>query len=286
MSVKSAHAVTAEELNKYDSICSLNHFSIAKNVIENKPIVINAFKHTHDEYEFIFPLTTLPILNYAKANYIGEVGFCYPVNPYVEHGIDVELHSKVISITVEKEYVESIKKELGFEGKYFYTRFIYKKNLLDLINAFEKEYKDGGMTRVTKLNDLSYQIVSLLIKLGLESGADNRRPERRYAKNMYKTLMFIYDNYLDPELTVEKIAEQSGYSFAYFTKAFKLYMSDTPIMHLNKLRISHAKELLKDKNLQLMDIATAVGYNNLSTFTEAFKRCMGLLPREYRNKYT
>ena len=35
----------------------------------------------------------------------------------------------------------------------------------------------------------------------------------------------------------------------------------------------------------LADIATAVGYKNLSTFTEAFKRCMGLLPSEYRNKY-
>ena len=82
-----------------------------------------------------------------------------------------------------------------------------------------------------------------------------------------------------------KIAEYSGYSLAYFTKAFKKYMHDTPIMHLNKRRISDAKALLKDKNLQLMDIATAVGYKNLSTFTEAFKRCMGLLPSEYRNKY-
>ena len=224
-------------------------------------------------------------MNYAKANYIGEVGFCYPVNPYFEHGIDVELHSKVISITVEKEYVESIKKELGFEGKYFYTRFIYKKNLLDLINAFEKEYKDGGMTRVTKLNDLSYQIVSLWIKLGLESGADNRRPEKQYVKNMKNVLMYIEKNFRDSELTIAKIAEFSGYSLAYFTKAFKLYMNDTPIMHLNKRRISHAKALLQNDKITLGEVATQCGYKNLSTFTEAFKRVMGMLPTEYRKKY-
>ena len=102
---------------------------------------------------------------------------------------------------------------------------------------------------------------------------------------MKQILLYIEDNYKDPELNIAKIAEYSGYSLAYFTKAFKKYMHDTPIMHLNKRRISDAKALLKDKNLQLMDIATAVGYKNLSTFTEAFKRCMGLLPSEYRSKY-
>ena len=137
MSVKSAHAVTLEEAKKYDFIYSLSHFSIAENYIEDKLLVLRAFKHAHDEYEFIIPITTIPLLYYAKANYIGEVGFCYPVNPYVEHGLEVDLHSKVISISVEKEYLESVKKELGFEGKLFYTRFIYKKNLIDLIKLFD-----------------------------------------------------------------------------------------------------------------------------------------------------
>lgn len=284
MSVRNAHGFDLEEISKYDSIFSLDYFSIAENYLEEKGEVIKSFKHNHDEYEFIIPLTTIPLLYYARANYIGEVGFCYPVNPYVDHGIDGDLHSKVISIAIDRSYVDKVKDELAFSNHYFYTRFIYKKDLITLIRLFETEYRKDKNAQ--KLNGIAYNITSMLIKLGLESGADNRRPERRYAKNMYKTLMFIYDNYLDPELTVEKIAEQSGYSFAYFTKAFKLYMSDTPIMHLNKLRISHAKELLKDEKLSLGEIATQSGYKNLSTFTEAFKRIMGMLPSEYRNKYT
>ena len=285
MSVKSAHAVTIDELNKYDFIYSLNHFSIAENVLENKTLVINSFKHTHDEYEFIFPLTTIPLLYYAKANYIGEVGFCYPVNPYVEHGIEVDLHSKVISITVDREYLESIKKELGFDGKYFYTRFIYKKNIIDLITSFEEEYKGNDINKTKRLNELAYAITSALIKLGLQSGEDNRRPEKQYVKNMKNVLLYIEKNYQDPELNIAKIAEYSGYSLAYFTKAFKSYMNDTPIMHLNKRRISQAKILLKNEKLSLGQIAEQSGYKNLSTFTEAFKRIMGMLPTEYRKKY-
>lgn len=285
MSVKTAHAASVEELNKYDFIFSLNHFSIAKNVFRDKTLVLNAFKHTHDEYEFIIPVTTIPLLYYAKANYIGEVGFCYPVNPYVEHGIEVDLHSKVISITVDKEYVESIKKECGYEGKFFYIRFLYKQSLIDLINQFEEEYNKEEVGKTKKLNDLAYKIVTMLVKLGLQSGEDNRRPEKQYVKNMKNVLMYIEENYKDPELTIAKIAEFSGYSLAYFTKAFKSYMSDTPIMHLNKRRISHAKALLQDEKLSLSEIAKRSGYKNLSTFTEAFKRVMGMLPTEYKKKY-
>ena len=285
MSVKTAHAVTLEEMSKYDFVFSLNHFSIAENSLEEKTRAIKAFKHAHDEYEFIFPLTTIPLLYYSGANYIGEVGFCYPVNPYVEHGIEMELHSKVISITVEKNYLNKVKAELGYDGKYFYTRFMYKKSLIDLVRLFEEEYRKENVNKVLHLNDLAQAITIQLVKLGLESGADNRRPEKQYVKNMRNVLLFIEDNFKNPELTIAKLAEYSGYSLAYFTKAFKLYMNDTPIMHLNKRRISHAKILLRNKELSLSDIAKECGYKNLSSFTEAFKRVMGMLPTEYRKKY-
>lgn len=285
MSVKTAHAVTLEEMSKYDFIFSLNHFSIAENSLENKIHSIKPFRHSHDEYEFIFPLTTIPLLYYSGANYIGEVGFCYPVNPYVEHGIEVELHSKVISITVDKVYLNKVKAELGFDGKYFYTRFMYKKNLIDLIRLYEEEYRSEDVNKIAKLNDIVQTIVNQLIKLGLESGKDNRRPEKQYVKNMRNVLLYIEENFRDPKLNIAKIAEYSGYSLAYFTKAFKLYMNDTPIMHLNKRRISEAKILLRSEDLSLSDVAKKCGYKNLSTFTQAFQRVMGMLPSEYRKKY-
>ena len=102
---------------------------------------------------------------------------------------------------------------------------------------------------------------------------------------MRNVLLYIEENYHDPELTIAKIAEYSGYSVAYFTKAFKLYMNDTPIMHLNKRRISESKVLLRNEDLSLGDIAKRCGYKNLSTFTQAFERVMGILPSEYRRKY-
>ena len=281
MSVLSAHGVTLAEVNHYDSIYSLSFFSIAENTLEDKERVLKAFIHSHEEYEFIIPITTMPLLYYEKANYIGEVGYVYPVNPFVRHGIDVDLHSKVISITVDQKYFDAIKSQLGYKDKYFYTRFLYKKNLLDLIKKFEEEYVNKGGNLVF----LADSIIKLLIELGLQSGEDNRRPERKYAKNMKNILLYIENNYTDVDLTIAKIAEMSGYSITYFTKAFKKYMHDTPIMHLNKMRISQAKVYFENSDLTIQEIAHKVGYKNISTFTEAFKRVMGMTPNYYRKKF-
>ena len=284
MSVYLAHAASKEDIGHYDLVCSLDHFSIAINEKEMKLHIVSAFKHSHDEYEFILPITTIPLLFYANANYIGEVGFCYPVNPYVEHGMEVDLHSKVISIAIDKEYFNKVKADLGFEGQYFYTRFLYKRNLLDLVKEFADAYQ-ANKEDFDILNAIAERITILLIKVGLESGADNRRPEKKYVKNMRNILMYIEKNYRDPELTIAKLADLTGYSLAYFTKAFKQYMNDTPVMHLNKRRISEAKALLRSEKMSLGDIAKASGYKNLSTFTQAFERVMGMLPSEYRKKY-
>lgn len=285
MSVYLAHGVSPEEIKKFDYIDEFDGFSIALyNYQEGKEGLL-PFQHTHEEYEFIIPLSTIPLMRYEKANYIGEVGFVYPVNPFVNHGLEfASTTSSVISITVEVSLVEQYKKELGFEGRYFYTRFIASKELMLGITKFQ-ELAHKPVPNKMILEIIRKHILSILIKDGLASGEDNRRPEKVYAKNIKQIILYMFEHYSDPDLTINKLAELCGYSTAYFSRAFKAYMNDPPVVHLNKLRLSEAKELFHDHKLTLGQIATMVGYKNLSTFTEAFKNIIGMKPKEYRDKY-
>ena len=283
MGVREAHAIDDEELKKYDSVLSLSDFSIAENKIEIKRNPMRSFNHHHDEYEFIIPLTTIPLLFYANANYIGEVGFCYPVNPYVQHGLDLKLDSKVISITISKEYVDKKKEELNFANQYFYTRFLYTRTLIELIREYQHLFASNSRNKQCRLMEIASQITTYLIKNGLRTGEDNRRPEKQF--NMRKAVLYIEDNYLDPELTIKKIADYLGYSMWYFSKAFKLYMADTPIMHLNKRRLSEARRILQDTDEPLGEVAKKCGYKNFSTFSQAFNRIMGMTPTAYRKQF-
>ena len=134
--------------------------------------------------------------------------------------------------------------------------------------------------------NLAKKICTILIQEGLSDKTDRRRPEKKYAKNIKMIILYMSEHYKELDLTIEKLANLCGYSIAYFTKAFKAYMNDSPIIHLTKLRISEAKTLmLENDKLKFGEISTMVGYKNISTFTEGFKRITGLTPKEFKSKY-
>ena len=83
-------------------------------------------------------------MRYERANYIGEVGFVYPVNPFVNHGLefDLERGSHVISIAINRAFLEQRKALLGYDNKYFYTRFLASKDLLIGIEKFQKAARE------------------------------------------------------------------------------------------------------------------------------------------------
>ena len=110
MSTYLAHGATTSEIAKYKRIDGNDVFSLAEYDSEVLEEPMRHFMHMHDEYEFVIPLKTVPLLYYQKANYIGEVGFVYPVNPNVEHGLEFDMaSSSVIDITVDRNYMESLK---------------------------------------------------------------------------------------------------------------------------------------------------------------------------------
>lgn len=270
MSVRSAHAVNLDGFIVFPEESDFS-IAISKEGVENEK-----FYHNHEEYEFILPLTTIPLLKYNEANYIGEVGYVYPVNPMTKHGIEYPLISQVITITVSKERVERVKAHFNMQGRFFYTRFPYNRTLLNLID----EYKEGSNT-----SEVASKIVDFLVYQGLISDIDNVRPAKEHNLHIKDALEYMWEHRNEQETTIALIAEQSGYSLSYFTKAFKAYMHDTPIMHLNKLRISDAKSLMFFTQLPLSEVANKCGYNNFSTFTEAFKVVQGMTPSKYKKKY-
>jgi transcriptional regulator GlxA family with amidase domain len=52
--------------------------------------------------------------------------------------------------------------------------------------------------------------------------------------------------------------------------------------YILELRINKAKELLRNTNMDILDISSAVGFENQSYFTKIFRTHTGLTPRQYR----
>lgn len=94
---------------------------------------------------------------------------------------------------------------------------------------------------------------------------------------------FIRKHYAKP-LTLTQVSGMCGMSQSGFSNKFKQYVGKTFIEFRNEVRIRIAKELLKQSDRKILDIAQDVGYDDLSFFNKMFKHAVGVSPRQYRSQ--
>lgn len=83
------------------------------------------------------------------------------------------------------------------------------------------------------------------------------------------------------KLTLETLADRSGYSISYFKRLFTDTMGVSPIRYLNNIRIEHAKEMLRSNLFTIGEIAEECGFENIYYFSNVFKKHTGVSPRNY-----
>lgn len=81
--------------------------------------------------------------------------------------------------------------------------------------------------------------------------------------------------------TVAQLAREAAMSRSAFFQRFSEAMGMAPIEYLLAWRMALAKQLLRQRDTAISDIAERVGYSSVSTFSVAFTRHVGLPPGRY-----
>jgi AraC-like DNA-binding protein len=87
----------------------------------------------------------------------------------------------------------------------------------------------------------------------------------------------------DADLGVDLVARYSGMSRQVLQRRLQA-SSTTLTAEITAVKQQRATELLVETNRSVVDIATAVGFRNSTSFARAFKSWTGESPREYRKK--
>jgi AraC family transcriptional regulator len=90
--------------------------------------------------------------------------------------------------------------------------------------------------------------------------------------------------HLNEKLSLETLAQQVGFSAYHFTYLFRQTTGETPHQFVLNKRLEQARQLLKETDLPLSQVALEVGFQNQSHFTQAFKSHLGVTPRHYRQQ--
>ncbi len=107
--------------------------------------------------------------------------------------------------------------------------------------------------------------------------------DNKYYEMVEETKRFIDRNYTDINLGVEMLAIKTGYTPNYFAKIFKSITKQYVNDYIKQVRITKAKELLKDTDFSINEISNMIGFINTTYFYSAFKKEVGLTPATYRS---
>lgn len=202
---------------------------------------------------------------------------------YLESGQEKEFFSE-LSDLIEKlrsleNLPENIRKEIYYSFAIVFLSYINrfniekdiesKQNLTILMNM---EQFASWEEFFSYINNLAYCIF------------ENNKKE--YYINNNRIVGFInnyIEKHLGEELSLTKFADLLHFNQSYLSRLYKNQTGASITEYISKLKVTKAREMLRQDNLKINEIALSLGFETPSYFTRFFKKNTNLSPQDYRD---
>lgn len=153
--------------------------------------------------------------------------------------------------------------------------------LVKLVGDEAREQRSGRELVLTRLVEvLLIEALRATASRGADPGLLGGLADPRIAR----ALRHMHD---DParSWTVEQLARKAALSRSGFFDQFTRSVGRTPMDYLLTWRMALAKDLLRQSDLGLDQVAERVGYSSASTFSTAFTRHVGMAPGRFARQH-
>ena len=133
------------------------------------------------------------------------------------------------------------------------------------------------MQTVEATADYLQGMIAQCIRWRIASVSENGNSVIRKAKE------YIDNNYMDEDISLNKVAENVGLTPTYLSALFKKETKQNFTDYVTLLRITRAKELLCCTKKLISEIAFEVGFRDYRYFSQIFKKQTGMTPRQFQN---
>ncbi len=142
---------------------------------------------------------------------------------------------------------------------------------------FSVQYLEACIKNLLDLRSLLRQKFSKMPMIPLNSIASNSLDN----KFLTRINEIIEQNFSEPELTVDFLAEQLGVSRSGLFAKIKTLANVTPNELIQIVRLKKAAILLAENRYRISEICYMVGFNNPSYFAKCFQKQFGIKPGEF-----
>lgn len=169
----------------------------------------------------------------------------------------------------------------------------YRKDDMEVMKSKQPKYNIVELfpNYIGDLSWFSTSKIPLLDSNGKVAGVcgtlvhyENSNQLIRPYKEISKALEYIKENYAT-KLSNKQLAEMAGLSVRQFEIRFKEIFNCTVRQYIIKLKVLHSCKLLTKRNMNIAEVAYELGFCDQSSFSNTFKKQIGLTPLKYISKF-
>jgi len=153
----------------------------------------------------------------------------------------------------------------------------------DVLSNRDFFYNYEMLMEYSSLQELEEKLITFLAGVIRDFiRAISEKHEQESDSGIKHILDFIRNDYTNPSLSLEYVADYAELSPSYLGSIFYERMGLHFPEYVSRLRLEAAKELLSNSSESVNHIARLVGFNSASYFITCFKKYTGVTPAKYR----
>ncbi|MDD2971368.1 MAG: response regulator [Lachnospiraceae bacterium] len=169
----------------------------------------------------------------------------------------------------------------GFTDKEYFMSAIE----LGAVRYVEKPIDMEALSKAVKQGVHTVQQTKQILQVHLIQEYHSEECESTQSRfAVQKVITYMEEHLEDPALSIQMLADEVYLTPTYLSSLFKKTTGVTIGQYLTEQRINRARELLDNPRWKLYHIAEMVGYRDANYFAKIFKKRMGILPSEYRER--
>lgn len=158
-----------------------------------------------------------------------------------------------------------------------------KTAMVEQIKELIKEYNMQKEGYKLALKARLYDLVVLLIReVPMETITKEEETKQQEILNRLENVFQYVENNYSSEISLEKAANEAGFSIYHFARFFKQNTGITFSQYLSNYRITQAEWMLMNNNDSITEISYKCGFNSVKTFNRVFKDIKKCSPTQYK----
>lgn len=193
------------------------------------------------------------------------------VNPSLLHSSSTD--------TCEAKYIAPITRNLIL----FNNKISCDSELMECIDSIILEYNKKRTGFELAVKSSIYRLLVILLRNHVQKVLTQNEYDMRI-RNLTRfnnVFEYIKQNYSE-EIKPSYLAGMVNISLYHFCRLFREITGRTPIEYIHHVRINKSESLLKDTDLNISEIASSVGFNDINYFSRIFKKFKKVSPTRFR----